>query len=271
MRAGVSRLRRPSAARAFGAALSALLVVFLLVPVVVLLLGTTPASVVEAVREGEVQRSLAVTLGGAAIATVLGLLGGLPLAYALARGRLPGRRLINALLGLPVIIPHTSAGVALLLTYGARGPLGAPLGRLGLFFTDRLSGVVVAMMFVSAPFLVAAARDAFAAIAQDLAEAAQCDGACAWQTAWHVTLPLARRGVLGGALLMWARGISEFGAVVMLAYHPRTLAVLVYERFQGYGLTRATPLAALLIVIALVVFAVAGHLLGRSDGPDPER
>jgi molybdate/tungstate transport system permease protein len=176
---------------------------------------------------------------------------------------------VNGLLGLPVIVPHTSAGVALLLTYGARGPLGAPLGRIGLFFTDRLSGVVVAMLFVSVPFLVNAARDAFAALDPDLEQAAHCDGASAWQTAWHITMPLARRGIVGGALLMWARGISEFGAVVLLAYHPRTLAVLVYERFQGYGLARAAPLAGLLIVVALIVFAVAGSLLARAD-PEPE-
>ncbi|NLG27631.1 MAG: ABC transporter permease [Chloroflexi bacterium] len=260
----MSRKRTASATTVIGAVFSALLVLFLLVPVVVLLLGASPASVAAAVREDEVRRSLAVTLGGAGIATLLGLLGGVPLAWALARGRLPGKRLIEGLLGIPIIIPHTSTGVALLLTYGARGPLGKPLSQLGLFFTDRLSGVVVAMLFVSVPFLVNAARDAFAAIDADLAEAAQCDGASPWQTAWHVLLPLARRGIVGGALLMWARGISEFGAVVLLAYHPRTLAVLVYERFQGYGLVRATPLAALLIVVALVVFATAGSLLGHS-------
>ena len=264
----MTRSRRLSPVSVAGGLLSTLLILFLLVPVVVLLLGATPASMAEALQEGEVGRSVAVTLGGAGLATLLELCGGLPLAWMLARKRIPGKRLIDGLLGLPVIIPHTSAGVALLLTWGARGPLGRPLGSLGLFFTDRLSGVVVAMLFVSVPFLVNAARDAFAAVDRDLEEAAQCDGASLLQVAWHITLPLASRGIVGGALLMWARGISEFGAVVLLAYHPRTLAVLVYERFQGYGLKRATPLAALLIAIALVMFALAGGLLARYGGPD---
>jgi len=80
------------------------------------------------------------------------------------------------------------------------------------------------------------------------------DGASQWQAFLNVTLPLAWRGVLGGAVMMWARGISEFGAVVILAYHPKVATVLVYERFAGYGLDAAQPIALILILIALVVF-----------------
>jgi len=159
-------------------------------------------------------------------------------------------------LGLPVIIPHTSAGVALLLTYGARGPVGALFKQVGVFFTDHLLGVAVAMCFVSVSYLVNSAREAIAAIHPELEQAALVDGASPWGVFWKVTLPLAQRGITNGALLMWARGISEFGAVVLLAYHPRTLSVLVYERFQGFGLARATPLAALLVIVALIVFAI---------------
>lgn len=265
----VKKARLPHFSAAVSTIFGSVVVIFLLIPVLVILFGTTPADVLGTVQETEVQRSVAVTLGGAGIATALGLLGGVPLAYLLARKRLPGKRFINALLILPIIIPHSSAGVALLLTYGARGPLGYLFGRFGLFFTDRLAGVVVAMLFVSVPFLVNAARETFALIDTELELAAECDGASPWQAFWLVTLPLALRGIAGGALMMWARGISEFGAVVLLAYHPRTLAVLVYERFQGYGLARATPLAALLIIIALVIFGLASLLLARADDTAP--
>ena len=88
----------------------------------------------------------------------------------------------------------------------------------------------------------------------ELERVAMTDGASHWQAFWHVTLPLAWRGVLGGAVMMWARGISEFGAVVILAYHPKIVPVLVYERFEGFGLAAAQPVALLLIIVALVVF-----------------
>jgi molybdate/tungstate transport system permease protein len=243
------------------AALSGVLVLFLALPILYILVSSSPASLGATAADPQVLRSAQVTFGGAALACGVGLITGVPLAYLMARRRFRGRRLVEGLLGLPVIIPHTSAGVALLLTYGARGPLGRPLSSLGIALTDRLPGIVVAMLFVGVPFLVATAREAIAAVDVDLEQAALVDGASPLGVLWHVTLPLARRGIAAGALLMWARGISEFGAVVLLAYHPRTLAVLVYERFQGFGLAYATPLAALLMLVALGVFLLLGLVM----------
>jgi molybdate/tungstate transport system permease protein len=92
------------------------------------------------------------------------------------------------------------------------------------------------------------------------------DGASRWQAFRFVTLPLAWRGVLGGALMMWARGISEFGAVVILAYHPKIVPVLVYERLQGFGLPAAQPVAALLIIVAMATLSlVRATLLPKND------
>ena len=254
-------MRNPlSGTRRALAGLGALLLAFLVLPLLTILLGSSPASLVATAVDPQVLRTVRVTFGSAAIATLLGLVTGVPLAYLLARHRFRGKHLVEGLLGLPVIVPHTSAGVALLLTYGARGLLGRPLGRLGLFFTDRVSGIVLAMLFVGAPYVVTTAREAIARVSPDLEQSALVDGATLGQALRYVTLPLATRGITAGALLMWARGISEFGAVVLLAYHPRTLAVLVYERFQGFGLAQATPLAALLVLLALVVFICLGRL-----------
>jgi molybdate/tungstate transport system permease protein len=132
--------------------------------------------------------------------------------------------------------------------------LGQWLYPLGITFTDNVAGIVVAMLFVSLPFLVNLSREAFAMVDDELERVAMTDGASHWQAFWHVTLPLAWRGVLGGAVMMWARGISEFGAVVILAYHPKIVPVLIYERFQGYGLDAAQPIALILILVSLVVF-----------------
>lgn len=240
---------------------SLLLALFVALPLLVTLFSSTPGELGQTLRDPEVAHSIGLTFGAAGIATALGLLGGVPLAYLLARHRFPGKRALQALVDLPIVIPHTAAGVALLMVFGRQGLLGRPLAGVGLVFTDSLAGIVVAMMFVSLPFLVNASRDAFTLVDAEMEHVALIDGASAWQAFWLVTLPQAWRGVAGGALMMWARGISEFGAVVILAYHPKIVPVLVYERFEGFGLKTALPVAVLLIIAAVIVFSLLRWLL----------
>ena len=231
-----------------------LLVVFVVLPLVSTLLSTTPADFIKSFGDPEVLQSIGLTFGAAAIATTLALVTGVPLAYLLARRKFAGKRLLEAIINLPVVIPHTAAGIALLLVFGRRGLLGQWFSPLGITFTDNVAGIVVAMLFVSLPFLVNLSREAFALVDEEYEKVALIDGASQWQAFFNVTLPLAWRGVLGGAVMMWARGISEFGAVVILAYHPKIVPVLIYERFEGFGLDAAQPIALLLILVALVVF-----------------
>ena len=231
-----------------------LLVVFVVLPLLSTLLSTTPADFIKSFADPEVLQSIGLTFGAAAIATALAMVTGIPLAYLLARRKFRGKRLLEAIINLPVVIPHTAAGIALLLVFGRRGLLGQWFSPLGVTFTDNLAGIVVAMLFVSLPFLVNLSRESFALVDEEYEKVALIDGASQWQAFFTVTLPLAWRGVLGGAVMMWARGISEFGAVVILAYHPKIVPVLIFERFQGYGLDAAQPIALLLILVALVVF-----------------
>jgi len=218
------------------------------------MLSTTPIDFLKSFIDPEVVNSIALTFGAALIATLLAFVAGVPLAYLLARRTFHGKRLLEAIINLPVVIPHTAAGIALLLVFGRRGLLGQWLSPLGITFTDNLAGIVVAMLFVSLPFLINLSKESFALVDEEYEKVAFTDGASPWQAFFHVTLPLAWRGVLGGAVMMWARGISEFGAVVILAYHPKITPVLVYERFQGFGLYAAQPVALLLILVALLVF-----------------
>ncbi len=236
--------------------LGGLLILFVLLPLGDILITLDLHRFWQTLLDAAVLRAVSLSVGAAAVATALALLGGVPLAYLLARRRFAGRRLIEALIDLPIVLPHTAAGIALLLVWGRRGLVGRWLALLGVVFTDTWGGIVVGMLFVGLPFLVNMSRAAFAMIDAELEQAAQIDGASPWQTFWQISLPLAWRGVLGGALTMWARGMSEFGAVVILAYHPKTAPVLVYERFQGFGLDAAQPVAVLILAAALLVFAL---------------
>ncbi|WP_345308506.1 ABC transporter permease [Candidatus Villigracilis saccharophilus] len=234
--------------------LGGLLLLFIVLPLMSILLGTTPQTLWLALIDEEVLNSIVITFSAAAVATLLAIFTGVPLAFLLARRKFRGKRLLEALVNLPIVIPHTAAGVALLLVFGRRGLLGQWLTPLGITFTDNFYGIVVGMLFVSLPFLVNLSRESFALVDEELERVALIDGASPWQAFWYVSLPQAWRGVLAGALMMWARGISEFGAVVILAYHPKIVPVLVFERFQGFGLMAAQPVAALLILIALAAF-----------------
>jgi molybdate/tungstate transport system permease protein len=245
--------------------LGSLLLLFIILPLISILLGTRVEDFMLALMDPEVLRSVGLTFAAGATATLLALFTGVPLAYLLARRKFKGRQLVEALVNLPIIIPHTAAGISLLLVFGRHGLLGRWLEPLGITFTDNFGGIVVGMLFVSLPFLVNLSRESFALIDEELERVALIDGASPWKAFWYVSLPQAWRGVLAGALMMWARGISEFGAVVILSYHPKIVPVLVFERFEGFGLTAAQPVAALLVLVALAAFVVLRlSLLGES-------
>lgn len=241
--------------------LGILILLFILLPIAKLLLTTEPTLLIKTAFEKEVINSIALTITSALWATLVVCIFGIPLSYLLARRNFFGKSLLNGLIDLPVVVPHTSAGIALLLIFGRRYWGGKLFGLFGIQFAGAVPGIVIAMMFVSAPFLINYAREGFSAIDIKLENSARLLGASPWQVFRHVSIPLAKRSILTGMLMMWARGISEFGAVIILAYHPMVAPVLIYERFESYGLNAAKPVAALLLIISLIIFVVARALL----------
>jgi molybdate/tungstate transport system permease protein len=241
--------------------LGALLLLFVLFPILATLMGTSLSALLETLRDPEAISALALTFYAALWATALAFIGGIPLAYLLARYEFRGKTWVQGLVNLPIVIPHTAAGIALLMVFTSQSGVGAAFDELGISFVDSLPGIVVGMLFVSLPFLVNSAREAFALVDPELERVALSDGASRWGAFFRVTLPLAWRGVMAGVLMMWGRGISEFGAIVILAYHPKTISVLIYERFSGYGLTYALPLTVILILASLLVFLLVNFLL----------
>jgi len=221
--------------------------------------------------DAELRSSIALTLGAATFATLLGVIGATPVAYALARGRFRGRSFLAAFIDLPLLIPHPVAGIALLLVLGKQTALGSGLWALGLQITGSVTGIVCAMLFVSAPLYVSAAREAFDRVDPRFEGVARTLGDSRWQALRRVTLPLAWRGLLAAAIVMWARAVSEFGAIVILVYHPRVASVLSYERFTAFGLREALPVAAVLVLLALIPLTVLRALRGDERLPSRRR
>lgn len=252
------------------AALGASLFLLLLVAPLAGLVGRGGAEGVRLLfTDDELRQSLLLTGTAATLATALGVLGATPVAYALARGRFRGRAVVSAIIDLPLLIPHPVAGIALLLVFARGTPLGSALSAFGAQITGSVTGIVAAMLFVSAPLYVSAAREAFDRVDPRFEGVARTLGDSRWTALRRVTLPLAWRGILAAAIVMWARAVSEFGAIVILVYHPRVASVLSYERFTTDGLTAALPVAAILVLLSLLPLAALRAL--RGDGGLPSR
>ncbi len=242
------------------------IVLFLLtMPILNMLTASDPALLSATMQDKEVFHAISLTLRTAFRATAWGMFFGIPLAYLLARNTFPGKSIVQGLIDLPIMIPHTAMGVALLMVYGKKFILGSVFAKLGISFVGTELGISLAMAYVSLPFLVNSARDGFIAVNEGLEKTARTLGATPWQTFYKISLPLARRAIITGAIMMWARGISEFGAVVILAYHPMVAPILIWERFESYGLKYARPVASLLIIICLIVFALLRWLAQRKQ------
>lgn len=236
--------------------LSGLLIAFIVLPLVRLAASSSPGSLRAAAVNAEVRDAILLSLKDAAITALIATVFGVPLAYLLATRRVPLPGLVQAIVDLPLAVPHTVAGIALLFVFGRTGWIGSPASHIGVSFYGTQWGIVAAMLFVSAPFAINSARVAFEAIDPSYERAARSLGASPAYAFRRITLPLALRGVLTGTVLVYARSISEFGAVVIIAYYPATAPVEIYNLFLRSGLTQSASAAVLLLIVSLATFLV---------------
>ncbi|MFL5612903.1 MAG: ABC transporter permease [Gemmatimonadaceae bacterium] len=252
------------AATVASALFASLFLLFLVAPLIGLVGAGGGSGVRQLIVDPELRGALGLTFFTATAATVCAVVGGTPIAYLLARRRFAGRALVMAILDLPLLIPHPVAGIALLLVLGRASPLGGVLLTLGLRITGSVFGIVCAMLFVAGPLYVNAARETFARVDHRFEAVARTLGDNAWRAFRRVTLPLSARGLTAGGLVMWARAVSEFGAIVILTYNPKVVSVLSYDRFTSSGLSGALPVAAVLVLLAILPLA-ALRALRRDD------
>ena len=239
----------------FAVGLAALVLV--LFPLVHLSLIDSPRTLGLTLERADVQRAIWTSVASSTVSALIIALWGVPLAYALARLRFRGRALVESLVDVPILVPQSVVGIALLSLLGPGSPLGRFLAeRWDLQIAGRFAGIVVAQVFVSCPFLIKTAQTAFEGVPVHLESAARTLGASASAAFLRVTLPLASRGILVGATLAWARAISEFGSIMLIASSPLTAPILVHNEFAKAGVSESRPIAVLLLLICLWVFVL---------------
>lgn len=212
----------------------------------------------------DVRRALGLSLASSSIATAVCVLFGVPLAYALARLDFAGKPLLETLIDVPILVPQSVVGIAFIVMLGPGSPLGQWLEGHGWHISGSLVGLVLAQVFVAAPFVIKAAHTAFDGVPVPLEQAARVLGSSAAMAFVKIAVPLASRGLLVGAVLGWARALSEFGAIILFASSPVTAPVLVHTEFLRAGVTESRPIATLLLVTCFWAFLLlrlgAGYL-----------
>ncbi|KXB02739.1 hypothetical protein AKJ43_00740 [candidate division MSBL1 archaeon SCGC-AAA261D19] len=188
---------------------------------------------------------------------------GVPLAYLLARKDFRGKGLIEGTIDLPMAVPHVVAGIALLTVFGTSGLIGGHTSSF-LRFESAIHGIVVAMLFVSAPYLINSAREGFQSVDPRLEKVARSLGATEWIAFRKVAFPLAFPQIFSGAIMSWARAISEFAAVIMfVGFFPMIAPGMIWDKFYSVGIYEAMSVAVVLLVIALSAFVILKYLRGR--------
>ena len=231
--------------------LAALLIFFIAFPLINMIFGVSLSEIFDTLLDKEVTSSIFLTLRASLWSTIFALIVGVPTGYLVARNNFRGKKIIEGIIDLPVIIPHTAAGIALLSVWGRKSLFGQLTG-MSIMGTEI--AISVAMFFVSVPFLINAVKNGFKLIDPRYEKVAITLGASPLRAFFTISLPMVKRSILSGSIMMWARGISEFGAVIILAYHPMITPILIYDRYEAFGLKYARPVAVVLILICLLVF-----------------
>jgi molybdate transport system permease protein len=244
------------------------MLLFFAIPVIMLFTRTSPSELLASLHMPQVQMAVLVSLRTTLVSLLVILLLGTPLAYLMGRGKFRGKRLLDALIDLPTVLPPSVAGVALLLTFGQSSPLGGWLETLGLQVAFTQLAVVMAQVFIAAPFYVRSAALGFAAVDVEVEEAAQLDGANRWQLLQQVIMPLARSALLTGIMLSWARALGEFGATIIFAGNfpgrTQTMPTAIYLGFE-VDVQIAITLSVILVLVSLVLLLLVKVGIARDE------
>ena len=253
--------------RAAAIVASALLLAYIAIPLAGLFFHLSPAQLAQALATPAALEALRLSVVTTLLSLALIVALGTPLAYILARADFRGRRFVDALVDLPIVVPPAVAGLALLLVFGRFGLLGHALGAVGIQLSFTTAAVVMAQVFVASPFYVRGARSGFLSVDRTLEAASATLGMGPLRTFANVTVPLAASALIGGALLSWARALGEFGATIMFAGNlagvSQTLPLAVYLNLESGDISIATALSVVMIVLSLITIVAVKTLEPR--------
>ena len=238
-------------------------VAFILLPLIQMMAQPSLQDLKEAIQDPTVRRSIWLSIYTSGLAAFISFTIGTPFAYLLARRNFPGKKFVESIIDLPIMIPHPIVGIAILGLAGKNHWLGHLMHQVGIYVMGTVTGIVTVLTFVALPFYVNTVKAGFEAIPVRLEHVSRSLGASPAKTFLRVTFPLASRSMLVGIIMCCARAISEFGAVVIVAYHPMIAPVLIYERFTAYGLKYSQPVAVWLILVCLVLFLLLRIVTGQ--------
>ncbi len=257
---------------AFGATLVAalaLVLLFLALPIVAIFTSSSPGELLDSLRDPAARDALWLSLRVTLVALAIIVVVGTPAAYLLATRSFPGKAVVQTLIELPLVLPPAAAGIGLLAALGPNGLVGGLLEDAGVELVLQTAGVVVALVFVSAPFYLRAAEAAFAAVPQQLVDASRTLGASETRTFVRVVVPAARPGLLTGGALSWGRALGEFGATLMFAGSFReitqTVPLAIYDRFAD-DFPGALALSAVLVCVSFALLLAIKLTAGEDGG-----
>lgn len=245
---------------------SLLLLALLALPVIALLWRAGTDGMLTLIAQPSALSALRLSLLTSTFSVLIAIVTGTPLAFVLARRKFAGKALLELVIDLPIVLPPSVAGIALLIAFGRQGVFGASLHAMGITLPFTTTAVVLAQTFVSAPLFVRAARIGFAEIDHQIVEAAYVEGSNEWQLFRYLMFPLAGRAILGGAVLAWTRAIGEFGATILFAGNlegvTQTMPLAIYlglERSLGVALALSTVLVFVSFLLLLVTRRLEDH------------
>lgn len=248
---------------------SLLLLALLALPVLALLWRAGTDGMLGLIAQPTAISALKLSLLTSTLSVLIAIVTGTPLAFVIARRRFPGKAFLELVIDLPIVLPPSVAGIALLIAFGRQGVFGAWLNAFGITLPFTTTAVVLAQTFVSAPLFVRAARIGFAQIEHQVVEAAYVEGSNEWQLFRFVMLPLAGRAILSGAILAWTRAIGEFGATILFAGNlegvTQTMPLAIYLGLER-SLSIALALSTVLVFVSFLLLLVTRRLEDHRDG-----
>jgi molybdate/tungstate transport system permease protein len=250
-------IKRQSAFLVMVFSIGFVLLVIICFPIFYIMVQNTPQSILVSMKDPKLIQAIKNSLITSTISTLIVLILGTPLAYAMARLEFRGKKIVESMIDLPILIPQTIVGIALLVIAGPKTPLGDFLNRmLGISIAGSYLGIIAAQVFVSSPFLIRSAISGFELIDSNLEMASRTLGASNLSTFFNISLPLAFTSIFSGIILTWSRAVSEVGSLMVVAYYPKTAPIYLYDQFIQYGLSETKPATILLVIICLWIFIV---------------